>query len=90
MQAESVIDEPSSSRQERRDPFVAPEVSRNLRRSSVRGASLMSFSRVTGIGLRFNPIIALRLDFGYRVTRADEPPKPGDRFAFHFSLGQAF
>lgn len=53
MQAQSVIDNPTPSRPSRRDPFVAPDVSKDLRRSSVRGASLMSFSRVAGIGLRF-------------------------------------
>lgn len=53
MPAESVIDETSTTRPNRRDPFAAPDVSRNLRRSSVRGASVMSFSRVAGMGLRF-------------------------------------
>ncbi|MEK7954406.1 lipopolysaccharide biosynthesis protein [Luteolibacter soli] len=53
MQAESVIAEPTPSRPKRRDPFEAPDVSGNLRRSSVRGASFMSFSRIAGIGLRF-------------------------------------
>jgi PST family polysaccharide transporter len=49
MQADTVAETPPS----RRDPFAAPDVSKNLRRSSVRGASFMSFSRVAGIGLRF-------------------------------------
>lgn len=53
MPAESVIDETTSSRPPCRDPFAAPDVSKNLRRSSVRGASVMSFSRVAGMGLRF-------------------------------------
>lgn len=47
-----------------------------------------------GVGLRFEPIIAIRLDFAYRLNRytEDDPlnPAPGERFAFHFSLGQAF
>ncbi len=53
MPAESVIDETTPSRPPGRDPFAAPDVSKNLRRSSVRGASVMSFSRVAGMGLRF-------------------------------------
>ncbi len=53
MPADSVIDETSPLRPARRDPFAAPDVSKNLRRSSVRGASVMSFSRVAGMGLRF-------------------------------------
>ncbi len=47
-----------------------------------------------GVGLRFEPVIAIRLDFAYRLNRYtdDNPlnPAPGERFAFHFSLGQAF
>jgi len=53
MQAESVIDEAKKPRVARRDPFEVPDVSKNLRKSSVRGASLMSFSRIAGMGLRF-------------------------------------
>ena len=53
MQAESVIDKPTPTRTKRRDPFEVPEASTNLRRSSVRGASFMSLSRIVGIGLRF-------------------------------------
>jgi PST family polysaccharide transporter len=53
MQADPAIDPPTTTRPPRRDPFAAPDVSKNLRRSSVRGASFMSFSRVAGIGLRF-------------------------------------
>lgn len=52
MQAESVIDE-AKKPAARRDPFEAPDVSQNLRKSSVRGASLMSFSRMAGMGFRF-------------------------------------
>jgi len=44
-----------------------------------------------GFGLRYDPVISLRLDFGYRLNRyGPGEPAPGDRFAFHFSLGQAF
>jgi len=52
MQTESPVleDKPAPVR---RDPFDAPEVSKNLRRSSVRGASLMSASRVANMALRF-------------------------------------
>ncbi len=53
MQAESVIDEKKTSPRPRRDPFAAPDVSRDLRRSSVRGASMMSFSRMAGLAMRF-------------------------------------
>lgn len=41
---------PGNSRQ---DPFAPPEVAKNLRKSSVRGASVMSISRVANMGLRF-------------------------------------
>ncbi|HKE14433.1 MAG TPA: BamA/TamA family outer membrane protein, partial [Kofleriaceae bacterium] len=44
-----------------------------------------------GFGLRWSPVVAIRLDFGYRLNRhGPEDPVPSDRFAFHFSLGQAF
>jgi translocation and assembly module TamA len=44
-----------------------------------------------GVGFRYDPIISLRLDFGYRLNRyGPGEPAEGDRFAFHFSLGQAF
>ena len=44
-----------------------------------------------GIGFRYDPIVSLRLDFGYRLNRyGPGEPAAGDRFAFHFSLGQAF
>lgn len=45
-----------------------------------------------GAGLRFNTLVGpLRFDVGYRLNRhgAGEPD-PGERFAFHLSLGQAF
>ncbi|HUS64712.1 MAG TPA: BamA/TamA family outer membrane protein [Kofleriaceae bacterium] len=44
-----------------------------------------------GLGLRYDPIIALRLDVGYRLNRfGPGEPSEGNRFAFHFSIGQAF
>src|SRR5690606_30150736 len=44
-----------------------------------------------GVGLRYDPVIAFRLDVGYRLNRAGPgEPEAGNRFAFHFSLGQAF
>ena len=45
-----------------------------------------------GLGLRVATVIGpVRLDVAYRLNRygADEP-LPGDRFAFHLSLGEAF
>ncbi len=54
MQAESVIDNtPETAGPKHRDPFARPDISGNLRKSSVRGASLMSMSRIAGMGLRF-------------------------------------
>jgi outer membrane protein assembly factor BamA len=47
-----------------------------------------------GIGLRYEPVVSIRLDFGYRLNRRDknnpDDPVPDEPFAFHFSLGQAF
>jgi translocation and assembly module TamA len=50
-----------------------------------------------GIGARWNPVISLRVDVGYRLNRyqAGEPDageglSPLARFAFHISVGQAF
>lgn len=53
MQADKVVENTDSPRLSRRDPFASPEVSKNLRKSSVRGASVMSMSRVANMGLRF-------------------------------------
>lgn len=62
--------------------------------SEVGDLDLANLHYAGGIGLRFEPVIAIRLDFAYRLNRytADDPlnPAPGERFAFHFSLGQAF
>jgi translocation and assembly module TamA len=44
-----------------------------------------------GFGLRYEPVVSIRLDFGYRLNRREETdPVPDEPFAFHFSLGQAF
>lgn len=78
MQAESVTDKttetpepepPSAKGPARPDPFAAPDVSGNLRKSSVRGASFMSFARIAGLVLRLGStaILARMLskgDFG--------------------------
>jgi O-antigen/teichoic acid export membrane protein len=78
MQAESVIENtpetpepeaPSAAAPARRDPFAAPDVSKNLRKSSVRGASFMSMARIAGLVLRLgSTAILARLlskdDFG--------------------------
>lgn len=45
-----------------------------------------------GLGLRFGTVIGpVRFDVGYRLNRAGmDEPMPGDRVAFHLSLGEAF
>lgn len=45
-----------------------------------------------GLGLRVQTIVGpVRLDVGYRLNRTGPlEPSPGQRFAFHFSLGEAF
>jgi translocation and assembly module TamA len=44
-----------------------------------------------GVGLRYEPVVSIRLDFGYRLNRREpDDPVPDEPFAFHFSLGQAF
>jgi outer membrane translocation and assembly module TamA len=44
-----------------------------------------------GIGLRWNPVIAVRADLGYRLDRyGPGEPQVGHRFALQISLGQAF
>jgi len=45
-----------------------------------------------GLGLRYNTLVGpIRFDIGYRLNRFGEgQPDPGDRIAFHLSLGQAF
>ncbi len=55
------------------------------------GLDLGNLHWAGGFGLRYDPIVSLRLDFGYRLNRyGPDEPAAGDRFAFHFSLGQAF
>jgi translocation and assembly module TamA len=44
-----------------------------------------------GVGFRYSPIVAIRVDLGYRLNRyGPGEPDAGDRFAFHLSLGEAF
>ena len=45
-----------------------------------------------GAGLRLLTIVGpVRADVGYRLNRHGEmDPSPGSRFAFHFSIGEAF
>jgi outer membrane protein assembly factor BamA len=45
-----------------------------------------------GAGLRYNTLVGpIRFDVGYRLNRFGEgEPDPGQRVAFHFSIGQAF
>jgi len=51
-----------------------------------------------GVGLRYDTIIGpIRFDLGYRLNRTEmrgpeglDNPDPGQRFAFHLSLGEAF
>jgi outer membrane translocation and assembly module TamA len=46
----------------------------------------------SGLGLRVpTPIGAVRLDVGFRLNRYGVgEPRPGDRWAFHLSVGEAF
>jgi outer membrane translocation and assembly module TamA len=45
-----------------------------------------------GLGLRYDTLVGpIRFDVGYRLNRfGAEEPDPGDRLAFHLSMGQAF
>jgi translocation and assembly module TamA len=45
-----------------------------------------------GVGLRLLTVVGpVRADLGYRLNRYGEmEPSPGSRFAFHFSIGEAF
>jgi translocation and assembly module TamA len=45
-----------------------------------------------GVGLRvFTLVGAVRADFGYRLNRTGAmEPSPGDKYAFHLSIGEAF
>ena len=55
------------------------------------GLDMSNLHWAGGLGLRYDPVVSLRLDFGYRLNRyGPGEPAAGDRFAFHFSLGQAF
>lgn len=54
---------------------------------------LDALHHAVGLGLRYDTIIGpVRADVGFRLNRVDGPmdPDPGDRFAFHISLGEAF
>jgi O-antigen/teichoic acid export membrane protein len=54
MQANPSAESPPVDEISRRgDPFVAPDVSKNLKSRSVRGASILSMSRIANLGLRF-------------------------------------
>jgi translocation and assembly module TamA len=52
----------------------------------------MELHWAAGLGLRFGTVIGpVRFDVGYRLNRTGVgEPMPGDRFAFHLSLGEAF
>jgi translocation and assembly module TamA len=62
------------------------------------GETSLDFSNLhwaVGAGVRWTPVISVRVDVGYRLNRiGDGEPDPADRFieriAFHVSLGQAF
>lgn len=57
----------------------------------VGGLDLGNLHVATGLGLRYDPVIAFRLDVAYRLNRTGPgEPDAGSRLAFHFSLGQAF
>lgn len=45
-----------------------------------------------GLGFRAQTVVgAVRLDLGYRLTRfGPSEPRPGDRYGFHLSVGEAF
>jgi translocation and assembly module TamA len=54
------------------------------------GVSLGDLHWAVGGGLRYDTLVGpVRFDLGYRVTRTDELEYAG-RWAFHFSLGEAF
>jgi outer membrane translocation and assembly module TamA len=62
------------------------------------GVALDNLNWAVGIGLRYDTVIGpIRVDVGYRINRVDVAgpdglanPDPGERFAFHLSLGEAF
>lgn len=53
---------------------------------------LLRLHFAAGPGLRYHtPIGPIRVDFGWRLNRTGEgEPQPDDRWALHFSLGEAF
>jgi translocation and assembly module TamA len=54
------------------------------------GVDLSDLHWAIGGGLRYDTLVGpIRFDLGYRVTRTDELEYAG-RWAFHFSLGEAF
>jgi translocation and assembly module TamA len=54
--------------------------------------SLSNLHWAAGLGLRLFTIVgAVRADLGYRLNRTGPmDPSPGDKFAFHLSIGEAF
>jgi translocation and assembly module TamA len=66
--------------------------------STPRPLDLGDLHYAAGVGLRYDTLIGpVRLDLGYRLNRTEmrgpdglDNPDPGQRFAFHFSLGEAF
>lgn len=55
------------------------------------GLDLGNLIWAPGVGLRYSPIVAIRVDLAYRLNRyGPRDPAPGDRFAFHLSLGESF
>jgi translocation and assembly module TamA len=59
--------------------------------AEVGGVDLGHLHHAVGLGLRWDPIVSIRFDVGYRINRTGpDEPDAGSRFAFHVSLGQAF
>jgi translocation and assembly module TamA len=58
------------------------------------GLDLSNLHWAAGGGVRWNPVIAVRLDVGWRLNRFEESEPDGgpgwNRLAIHLSLGQAF
>ena len=53
---------------------------------------VMNLHWAAGIGMRLETVVGpVRADLGYRLNRTGPmEPSPGSRFAFHFSIGEAF